>query len=182
MNCSGKGYNGLMAETQHPCLACNGQGQQVCHSCAGNGLKKCLTCFGYGQLRWFIQLTIKYTNNRNDYLKDGHLKCNRAERIPNKLIRKAMAQNILSENNLRIKPITNHPDNDINQASANLINEHNCLYSNVKILSQKHDLTVIPITHCKFEWNKELGDFYVYGLDHNVFAPNYPKKCSCTIL
>jgi len=120
----------------------------------------------------------------DDFLKDSV-----PDDIPDKVVRECVAKNVFTEQNQRVSiflfaevlyliksyyvrnyccdqvvPITHHTDPDINKASVNLIGVHQSTYGNMKILGQKHDVTVIPITLCKFVWDEEPGDFYVINI------------------
>jgi len=98
------------------------------------------------------------------------------------LIRKCQAHNAFSEQNIRIYPISTFPDPDINQASYNLLNTHANKFNNCRIIAQRQDVYVIPVTLCTYMWKNEVNTFHVFGLDHSVYSPDYPKKCCCSIL
>ena len=55
-------------------------------------------------------------------------------------MRKCQAQNVFSEQNVRVYPIDHHPDSDINNASVRLLNEHGAKFSMVKIIAQVNSL------------------------------------------
>lgn len=50
------------------CSTCQGSGKKQCISCSGNGLKTCDTCKGSGNVKFFIQLHIKWDNHDDDYV------------------------------------------------------------------------------------------------------------------
>jgi hypothetical protein len=120
------------------------------------GRVSCRTCQSFGRLKWYLQLKIVYEINKDDFFK-------KVENIPDKELRECLAKNIFSEQNFRVKikdfknerlsqhfssfiihslilvkvyPITNHTDQDINNASAGLISTHMQKFLNSRILSQ----------------------------------------------
>lgn len=171
-----KEHHGHHNQGMHLCSRCNSSGFEPCSTCHRAGRIECTPCRGNGKLKWFLQLTVKFTNNKNDYLKQ------QSSQIPDELIRECQAQNIFSEQNVRLYPINHHPDFDINNASNRLINDHASKFSNSRILAQRHDLNVIPMTQCFYTWKDRQHSFQIYGLDQLVYAPSYPQKCCCTIL
>lgn len=170
------GHHGHHEHGDSPCLHCNGSGFEGCHVCHRLGKIQCNICKSSGKLKWFLQLTIKFENQKNDFLKQN------ASNLPDELMRKCQAQNVFSEQNIRVSPLNHHPDAQINAASSRLLSDHASRFVNSRILAQRHDLNVIPITQCMYTWKETQHDFQIYGLDQIVYAPNYPKKCCCTIL
>ncbi len=64
--------------------------------------------------------------------------------------------------------ITHHPENEINQASYNLINMHLNKYSQTRILAQRHEVAVIPVTLCNFTYKDASSSYLVFGLENKV--------------
>lgn len=159
------------------CHHCHGSGYEGCHTCHRNGRVQCCDCTGSGKLKWYLELTIIYKQHENDFVKQTT-----CSTVPDELIRKCQSQNIFSEQNTRIYPLNHHPDFDINNASNRLLSDHSARFINSRILAQKHDLFVIPITQCYYTWKEKQHNFQIYGLKHSVYSPDYPKKCCCTIL
>ena len=65
-------------------------------SCHSTGRITCNHCRGSGKLRWFLQLTVTFHNNDDDYIK-------KSGDIPEKLLRDCLAKNIFSEQNQRVR-------------------------------------------------------------------------------
>lgn len=66
------------------CLTCSRSGRVICNNCKGGG-----------RLKWFLQLAVKFVNNKEDYFK-------KSEIIPDDLLRKCLAKNTFSEQNSRV--------------------------------------------------------------------------------
>ncbi|KAJ8301864.1 hypothetical protein KUTeg_020851 [Tegillarca granosa] len=48
--------------------------------------------------------------------------------------------------------------------------------------NKKHWIRAVPITQCKCKYKNDDFLFIVYGLRNDVYCPDYPTKCGCTIL
>ena len=66
-----------------------------CNICHRAGRIQCHCCKGSGKLKWFLQLTVSFKNNEDDFLKKSNV-------IPDDLIRKCQAHNAFSEQNIRV--------------------------------------------------------------------------------
>jgi hypothetical protein len=175
-------HGGAHHESQ-PCGHCIGTGFVICETCQRTGRVTCNTCRGSGKLKWFLQLTVTFTNNVDDFLKNtsSYTPPNgkEAERIPDDMIRDCLAQNTFSEQNVRVFPISHHDDADVNRASERLINDHNAKFATVRLIAQRQDVNIIPVTVCNYTYKNKPHTFHVYGLDHQVYAPSYPNKFLC---
>lgn len=65
-------------------------------SCNSTGRIICSHCKGHGKLRWFLQLTVTFHNNCDDYIKKS------GNDIPDKLLRSCLTKNVFSEKNQRV--------------------------------------------------------------------------------
>lgn len=66
-----------------------------CSFCHATGRTECSKCRGSGRLKWYIQLTVVFKNNTDDYIK-------KSEQIPDKEIRNCQAQTTFSEQSQRV--------------------------------------------------------------------------------
>ncbi|KAH3785511.1 hypothetical protein DPMN_163602 [Dreissena polymorpha] len=44
---------------------------------------------------------------------------------------------------------------------------------------QRHQVKIIPVTQALYKWKGAYSDFFVYGFEKKVYAPNYPQQCCC---
>ncbi len=68
-------------------------------------------------------------NNVDDFIK-------KSEAVPDDMLRTCATKNIFAEQNVRVFPVTNHPDQDVNLATQTLISEHAAKYAQLRILMQ----------------------------------------------
>jgi len=143
--------------------------------CNGHGHIRCKLCAGGGQLKWFIQLTVVWTNHLDDYILERTA-------MPDEKIRTASGETAFEEEQLWVFPVNHCPEPSVNRASADLIAKHRTQFSNERILFQRHRIRVVPVTEVSALWKEKAFTFFVYGLDRQVYTPNYPQSCCCGCL
>eukprot|EP00057_Strongylocentrotus_purpuratus_P014385 XP_011668859.1 PREDICTED: protein SSUH2 homolog [Strongylocentrotus purpuratus] len=149
----------------------------LCFTCHGHGQITCCTCKGRGSLKFFIQLTVNWINHMNDNIVERTA-------LPDELIRNVTGQVAFKEENARIWPINHFPDQAINQASRELVQQHSGAFQQERILQQRHQVRIIPVAESLCRWKEKNFSFFVYGFERKVHAPDYPQQCccGCTIL
>ena len=73
---------------------------------------------------------------------------------------------------------TTFKDETIKMASAQLVSSHASKFPDEKILKQRHQVRVVPVTKVNYEWKGRSRSFYVYGYENKVYLPNnnYPQS------
>ncbi|KAK3101238.1 hypothetical protein FSP39_002029 [Pinctada imbricata] len=157
------------------CFSCHGTGKRTCGRCSGTGRVTCSTCQGHCQLKWYTRLEVKWEN-----IIDNHV-VEKTE-LPDELILQAQGSNAFQDTQPRLPPIVTFPEPEINMASSRLLNAHQ--FGHLRNLMQRQTIRMVPVTQvytlCK---DKEM-QFIVFGLENQVYAPDYPDTCcwGCTIL
>ncbi|XP_071815586.1 protein SSUH2 homolog isoform X2 [Apostichopus japonicus] len=162
--------------THRPCTSCMGLGRNRCFSCNGHGQNRCTTCQGTSNLKTYIKLIITWTNNVNDSI---------VERtgLPDELIRGVSGQVAFKEELPLVWPVGHFQDQAINNASRELVERHKNSFPLERILMQRHQITIVPVGEVHSQWNDKSFNYFVYGFENKVHAPDYPTKCCCcTIL
>jgi len=165
---------------QECCYSCGGDGRVRCHTCGGDGRVTCPTCRGHCQLRWFIQLTVKFMNNTSDYI---HEKTD----MPDELVRGVSGIKIFEQTMYQVWPISCYKIAEINSNSQAIADAHRTTFINAgqqKLLQQRHTLRGIPVTEITYTWKEIARRFWAYGHERKVHAPDYPQTCcwGCQIL
>ena len=68
--------------------------------------------------------------------------------------------------------------NVIKMASAQLVASHASKFPDEKILRQRHQVRVVPVTKVNYEWKGRSRSFFVYGYENKVHLPensSYPQ-------
>ncbi|KAG1671925.1 Protein SSUH2 [Nymphon striatum] len=179
-SCSGKGHvhaNSIESELDHRCIACDGSGEEKCNRCDGYGDICCHICESTGALKCFLSMTVTWSVHLDDHVVERTA-------LPDKLIKTVSGQVALEEEQPRVWPVNHFPDSSINEASSDLVTKHINKYSAERILMQRQQIRIIPVIQAFYKWNNKKGEFYVFGFEKNVYAPDYPQKCcwGCQIL
>ncbi|XP_026274194.1 protein SSUH2 homolog isoform X3 [Frankliniella occidentalis] len=181
ISCHGNGYDTDASGYKERCFYCHssihGRGRQDCSKCSAKGKMACPTCEGGGLLLCFIQLTVTWRVNVSEHIVDRMS-------VPEDLVRNVTGAVAFVEEGARVLPIAHFPDETVNMASAQLLRDHEHDFSTQRILAQRHQVQVIPVTGATYKWKSSKGEFYVYGNEQKVYAPDYPQTCccGCTIL
>ncbi|XP_067855071.1 protein SSUH2 homolog isoform X2 [Heptranchias perlo] len=158
------------------CNHCLGSGIKSCNSCSGYGRQTCKVCQGQGQLFFYIQLTIKWENNKFEHVVEQQ--CG----FPTKALCKVTGQKLFTDQQFQVYPIMGFLDPRINQVSQQGIQEHWTQFGKTsRIIQQRHTVELIPVTEVHFQWKRKDHSYFVYGIENKVHAPEYPGK-NCIIM
>lgn len=170
--CNGSGNVQEMDETVQ-CSICFGTGYKRCDECNGDGRVKCPTCEGNAQMKTFIELTVTWKNHKSDEV------VGQAIQLPGELVVDSKGTELFSQELPRVWPITNFFEQQINISSKKLVEEHARKWPSKRILLQRQILRAVPVSEVFYEWKETSSRYWVFGLDHQVYAPDYPQKCCC---
>ena len=203
--CNGTGQPGTSGPTEESgvtsnnprvCYQCNGAGRRRCVVCLGPGQLPCKTCLARGQLKlsvgpicvrlnhFFGHLTIFPIGTQLQLTVNW--KIHRADRVvertavPESLIRAVQGRIAFSEEKAAVWPINFFPDEAVNHASRELLDEHRTRFTSAeKIMVQKQSVRLVPVYQVAYSWRNARGFFYIYGHDNLVHFPDYPQKTCC---
>lgn len=125
--------------------------------CNSKGISNCLICCNKKKLRWFLQVIVKFESHQDDHFIRSDLNL-----LPDYLIRKCQSKLIFSEEANRVFPIKNYPNENINQASYDLISSHTKKYIDSRIIAQ------VKIIKISSKWIK-VNWFYFFLLETGTF-------------
>lgn len=181
LNCHGDGWLADSSGFRERCFYCqhsrHGHGQQDCNKCHTKGKVNCSTCDGQGQIRCFIQLSITWKVHTAEHIVE------RLE-LPHDLIREVSGQVAFEQESAHIKPVTAFNEQAIKDASSKLVFSHSTSFPDLKILRQRHQVRIVPVTKVVYEWKGKTHAFFVYGYENKIHLPKYPQNCcwGCNIL
>ncbi|XP_067834179.1 protein SSUH2 homolog isoform X2 [Heptranchias perlo] len=176
LKCLSCGGRGILRGNKR-CIQCGGRGKKRCGPCLGRGTRTCHVCKASGQLLFYIQLTVKWTNNVFEQVADQQIG------LPVTLFSKVTGRNVFADESYQVYTIVGFPDSLIDQISQQGVQEHQEKFGRTAcILQQRQTIELIPVTKVHFQWKGREHSYFVYGAENNVYAPDYPSKCHCTIL
>lgn len=125
------------------------------------GKVSCATCEGSCHIRCYIQLSITWRVVTAEHIVE---KLN----MPEDLIRDVSGQVAFEEDGERVAPVDAFNDEIIKMASSQLVTNHAANYLDNRILRQRHQVRIVPVTKVMYEWKGRGKDFYVYGYENKV--------------
>ncbi|XP_036388541.1 protein SSUH2 homolog [Megalops cyprinoides] len=168
-SCSGSGF-----PQGSQCLQCNGSGRISCTQCGGSGSKDCKKCGGKGQLLICIKLTVKWTNNLEDYVQE------QSSGLQVEKLKKVSGKQLFRDAQFLVYPVMGFPDPAMAQAAERLIRDHQSRLSKTgRILQQRQTIELVPITKVSYKWKEGFYTYFVYGTENAVKAEDYPATCCC---
>ncbi|XP_061187106.1 protein SSUH2 homolog [Saccostrea echinata] len=180
--CAGTGYmkasDFLVGRTYDDiCGWCRGYKTGRCELCLGTGRKVCTECEGYKEIKTYTEMTILFKNHVSRHILDY-------SDMPRHLLKKVNGNMEFQQVLNQVSPITSYPVNEVNNISTIIVNEHKEAFPNGNILKQRQQLRAVPVTEVHYTWENEQGCYWIYGLEREVYAPEYPQKgCwGCNIL
>ncbi|KAG8002594.1 Protein SSUH2-like protein [Nibea albiflora] len=171
--CNGSGYR----HGDDRCHHCSGRGRENCNHCHGQGSSLCPTCRGKQQLLVYINLTVKWTNNIDNYVVE------QLSGLQVDNLSKVSGKELFRDSQYMVYPVVGFPDPAVVQAAQRLVNEHQGKYSQTsRILQQRQTIELIPVTKVTYSWKGNSHIYFVYGNEFKVSADNYPATCCCSIM
>ncbi|KAA0714373.1 Protein SSUH2 -like protein [Triplophysa tibetana] len=171
--CRGTGHN----QTDDRCIHCSGRGRENCSSCKGQGNCECATCRGKRQLLVFINVSVKWTTEKDNFVaqQSSGLKIENLESVTGK--------QLFQDTQYMLYPVFGFPDVSVAQASDRFLKEHQAKYAQTsRVLQQRQTIELIPITKVNYMWKGKSYVYFVYGNEFEVNAEDYPATCCCSVM
>nr|XP_018915068.1 PREDICTED: protein SSUH2 homolog isoform X1 [Bemisia tabaci] len=180
LHCHGDGFT-ADSEYRERCFYCrasnHGYGRMDCNKCRATGKMGCPQCENSGLIICYIQLTVTWKVNSSEFILER-------TGLPRKLISEVSGEIVFNEQNSIVGPISDFPEEAMVNASNRLIKKHHRLYADQYIICQRQRIRVVPVALIKYTWKGHDGEFFVYGIEKKVHAPDYPQTCcwGCIII
>lgn len=159
------------------CHHCN-SGRRSCKHCEGEGRTQCTTCQGQGALKTYIRLAVKWKVLKGHKVIEG-------SQLPTKCIAEVSGSLVFQEENDRVYPLIDFPEDEINEMSRSLISNHKDQLKHARVIMQRHCVREVPVAEVLSEFNKKEFTYWVYGNENQVYCPSHPVKCyggQCNII
>ncbi|XP_033982588.1 protein SSUH2 homolog isoform X1 [Trematomus bernacchii] len=171
--CNGSGFR----HGEDRCHHCSGRGRENCSRCQGKGSMQCDTCHGQQQLLVYINLTVKWTNNSENYVVE------QSSGLQAENLSKVSGKELFRDTQYLVYPLVGFPDPAVVNAAQRLVHDHQGKYSRTsRILQQRQTIELIPVTKVTYSWKGKSHIYFVYGNEFTVNADDYPATCCCTVM
>jgi len=79
----------------------------------------------------------------------------------------------------KVFPVDAFNDDVIKMASSQLVASHAANFLDQRILRQRHQVRIVPVTRVNYDWKGRGRSYYVYGYENKVHLPggSYPQAC-----
>lgn len=162
------------------CGPCGGHGRVTCPECRGNGHITCPMCQGARQLKHFLQLLVDWKTHVAD-------KVIEKSDLPDHLISGAQGDIIHAEEDDRLEPTIGsgaasqgpyrgggaRVSPEVNEECNRLLASFR-LPGGTKLHRQSLHVRSVPVYEGRYPWGKETRQFWIYGNEREVHAPQYP--------
>ncbi|XP_070559103.1 protein SSUH2 homolog [Ptychodera flava] len=171
--------NGIDRRSKRRCSACDGKKRRRCEKCNMSGRIVCVICHSVGKVKWFVKLTVIFQNSIGEDIVEH-------TDFPKDLIKGAEGSIIFDETQDMVYPVTEYPDQELNNISTRLVRLHfdTSQRNNKRIHKQRHMIRAVPVSEVHWTWQTHGSRFWVYGQEKKVHIQGYPQKyCyGCVIL
>ncbi|KAF8687396.1 hypothetical protein HU200_043086 [Digitaria exilis] len=178
--CHGRGLLAHQDGSDTVCGMCNGKGMLPCIACGSRGLVTCNTCTGYGSLlaksiahvRWKTLSARKVNATRG------------AASVPEEVFHRAKGVQLCNIQAYQCTPAFFADSYPLNQFSTEVISSRLPVPPSARVISERHIISVVPVTRVTMAHRKQSFSFYVVGYNRDVFIRDYPSKfcwglCCC---
>jgi len=178
--CHGRGLLAHQDGSDSVCGMCNGKGMLPCIACGSRGLVTCNTCTGYGSLlaqsiahvRWKTLSARKVSATRG------------AASVPEEVFHRAKGVQLCNIQAYQCTPAFFADSYPLNQFSSEVITSRLPVPPSARVISERHIISVVPVTRITMAHRKQSFNFYVVGYSRDVFIRDYPSKfcwglCCC---
>lgn len=158
------------------CDTCGGDGLVTCGTCGGSGQVTCPTCQGATRLKHYRKLHVAFRTHTAQHVIEK-------TDLPDHLVQGAIGILIHAEEAPRLEPRAGggggpyrgegRVSPEVNEAANGLIRSH-AFAGGVKLHCQALSVRAVPVYEARYRWGKEHRRFWVFGNEHQVYAPNYP--------
>ncbi|GJM88258.1 hypothetical protein PR202_ga04298 [Eleusine coracana subsp. coracana] len=162
------------------CGMCSGKGMLPCIACSSRGLVTCKTCTGYGSL-----LAQSIANVQWKTLSARKVSATRgAASVPEEVFHRARGVQLCNIQAYQCTPAFFADSYPLNQFSSEIIASRLPVPPSARVISERHIISVVPVTRVTMANRKQSFSFYVIGYDRDVFIRDYPSKfcwglCCC---
>ncbi|KAL3697910.1 hypothetical protein R1sor_011986 [Riccia sorocarpa] len=174
--CRGRGLIAHQDGSDTECHRCQGRGNLLCFHCSSRGLVRCEICKGSGALLYNQTLIVRWSTLVNK--KISAPSC--AKSIPDIVFRRTESIQLYCDQAHTCKPVQFTNSYGISKLSAGLFKTNPPIPPTARIICQRHQLRMYPVTRAVLSNGTESFDFCIVGIEKLVYLPHYPKGGACS--
>lgn len=172
--CRGRGLIAHLDGSDTICKNCKGEGKLPCTSCGSRGLIKCGNCRGEGALlhrkilvvRWRTILHKRVSATKN------------ASSVPDDVFHKAKGAQLYQSQSYQCERAEFPRSPGLTKFSESIIAERVPIPPAARVISERHQISLVPVTRVVMGKGKRSFMFYIIGLSREIYLKDYPvTKC-----
>eukprot|EP00250_Pteridium_aquilinum_P006262 c16218_g1_i1 orf=75-1403(+) len=173
--CRGRGLIAHFDGSDTICKNCKGEGKLPCAGCSSRGLIKCGTCGGQGALlhrkilvvRWRTILHKRVSATKN------------AASVPDDVFHKAKGAQLYTSQSYQCERAYFPKSPGLTNFSESIIAERVAIPPTARVISERHQISLVPVTRVVMGKGNRSFMFYIIGLTREIYLKDYPaSKCS----
>jgi hypothetical protein len=145
-------------------------------------LIKCKKCDGSGALVKGELLTVTWRTLVNKKISASH----NATLVPDEVFHEAKGVQLYVSEAYQCHPVSFPNSQGLTKLSSDVIRERNHVPASARVICERHQIHMIPVTRVTAAEGKNSFKFYIVGLEKRIFLKDYPSACCmdgvCTIL
>lgn len=171
--CHGRGLIAHQDGSDTNCEECQGTGMQECKRCGLRGLVKCPTCDGCGSLLHSQILVARWRTLINKKISAS----SHAATLPDDVLHEAGGIDLHTDQSHTCQPVQFVDSYGLTKLSADVFATREEIPPTSRLIVERHQLRLIPVTHVVMSDGDRSFQFYIVGLGKQIYMKNYPVKC-----
>ncbi|OAE19380.1 hypothetical protein AXG93_698s1090 [Marchantia polymorpha subsp. ruderalis] len=172
--CHGRGLIAHHDGSDTECQRCQGRGSLFCFHCNSRGLVKCLKCDGHGALLYSRTLIVRWSTLVNKKVSASSY----AASVPDDVFNEASTVQLYANQANQCKPVIFPNSYGLSKLSADLFTYNSPIPPAARVICQRHQLRMNPVTRVVMADGEKSFEFFVVGLGKEIYLKNYPNGCS----
>lgn len=100
-----------------------------------------------------------------------------ASLVPDEVFHEAKGVQLYSSESYQCQPASFPHSHGLTQLSSDVIAERNPVPPSARIICERHQMHMIPVTRVSVNQGKSSFKFFIVGLDKQVYLKDYPARC-----
>lgn len=172
--CRGRGLIAHQDGSDSECGECKGSGMQQCKQCGSSGLVKCNACSGYGSLLHGTVLIARWRTLINKIISAS----SHASTLPDEVLHEAGGIDLHNDQSHSCQPVQFLSSYGLTKLSADVFASREAIPPTARLIVERHQLRLIPVTHVVMSDGDRSFQFYIIGVGKEIYMKNYPAKCA----
>lgn len=171
--CHGRGLLAHQDGSDTNCEQCRGKGRLPCAQCNSRGRIQCGKCQGSGALLEEKQLNVKWSTLISKKISTSI----NASLVPDDVFHEAKGIQLYSSESYQCQPVSFPNSLVLTRLSSNVIAERIPVPPTARVISERHQVHMIPVTRVSVGQGRGSFKFHIVGVEKHIYLKDYPDRC-----